>query len=292
MRIVIYATLAMLAFAANSILCRVALRQSTIDPASFSTIRLISGAATLLLVAHWKQSVELQRRSCAPALLALYAVPFSFAYTRLSAGTGALILFGCVQVTMLIAALRAGENVRHTQWVGLSLALSGLVYLVSPTLATPSLAAALLMAVAGVSWGAYSWRGRGTANPLAATTRNFVQAVPLVLLVSLVTFPQSHIEPSGLVLAVASGAIASGLGYVVWYAALRGLSGLQAAVVQLAVPVLAAVGGVVFLSEAISVRLALSTILVLGGIALAVASRERWLRSRLGVQCARHIQSI
>ena len=160
----------------------------------------------------------------------------------------------------------------------MSLALIGLVYLVFPTLATPSLIAALLMVLAGVSWGAYSWRGRGTSNPLAATTRNFVQAVPLVLLVSLVTFPQSHLEPAGVVLSVASGAIASGLGYVVWYAALRGLSGLQAAVVQLSVPVLAAVGGVVFLAESISIRLALSTILVLGGIALAVAGRERSLR--------------
>ena len=281
MQIVGYATLAMVAFAANSILCRVALRESTIDPATFSTIRLISGAAMLLLMARWKHRSELQLRGSfvSPALLALYAVPFSFAYTRLSTGTGALILFGAVQVTMLIAAFRAGERVHPMQWVGLSVALTGLVYLVFPTLATPSLLAAVLMALAGVSWGAYSWRGRGTANPLAATTRNFVQAVPLVLLVSLVMLPQFHVEPAGVFFSVTSGAIASGLGYVVWYAALRGLSGMQAAVVQLAVPVLAAVGGVVFLAEAISIRLALSTVLVLGGIALAVASRERALRN-------------
>jgi drug/metabolite transporter (DMT)-like permease len=280
MRIALYAALAMIAFAANSILCRVALRQVAIDPATFSTIRLISGAAALLLISRRIPGSDVHRRGsfASPALLALYAVPFSFAYTRLSAGTGALILFGCVQATMLIAALRSGERVHPVQWVGLSVALIGLVYLVFPTLATPSLAASVLMAVAGVSWGVYSWRGRGTPNPLATTTRNFVQAVPLVLLVSLVTFAQFHVEPAGVVLAVASGGIASGLGYVAWFAALRGLSGMQAAVVQLAVPVLAAAGGVVFLAEAISIRLALSTILVLGGIALAGASRERSLR--------------
>ena len=278
MRIVVYATLAMVAFAANSILRRVALRRSTVDPATVSTIRLISGAATLLLVARWKQGAAMPRGGgsfASPALLALYAVPFSFAYTRLSAGTGALILFACVQVTMLLAALRSGERVHLLQWIGPGMALAGLVYLVFPTLATPSLMAAVLMAVAGVSWGAYSWRGRGTPDPLAATTRNFVHAVPLVVLASLVTVRQFHVEPAGVAFSVASGAIASGLGYVVWYAALGGRSGLQAAVVQLSVPVLAAIGGVVFLAEVISARLVLSTILVLGGIALATPGVTR-----------------
>jgi drug/metabolite transporter (DMT)-like permease len=213
-----------------------------------------------------------------PSLLALYAVPFSFAYTRLGTGTGALILFGCVQLTMLAATLRSGEHVHAVQWVGVSLAAGGLVYLVSPGLAAPAFVPAVLMAIAGVAWGAYSWRGRGSPNALATTTRNFVQAVPLVAAVSLVTLPRLHIEPRGVLLAVASGAVASGLGYVVWYAALRGLTGLQAAVVQLAVPVLAAIGGVLFLDEGVSMRLILSSGLVLGGIALAIVGREWWAR--------------
>jgi drug/metabolite transporter (DMT)-like permease len=205
-------------------------------------------------------------------------VPFAFAYTGLSTGTGALILFGCVQITMLAAVLYSGEQVHVTQWVGLVVALVGLVYLVFPALATPALAPALSMALAGVAWGVYSWRGRATPNPLAATTSNFVLSAPLVLLVSLATLPSFHAEARGVVFAVVSGAFTSGLGYVVWYAALRGLTGMQAAVVQLAVPVLAAAGGVLFLAERISLRLLLATVLVLGGIALAIVGRERFVR--------------
>lgn len=280
MRTFLYAGLAMLAFAANSVLCRVALRQDLIDPAAFSAIRIAAGAAMLLLVGARRSEPGLPARrffltSC---LLALYAVPFSFAYVQLTTGTGALILFGCVQITMLLGALLAGERLLLIQGCGLAAALAGLILLVLPTLATPSLAAALRMALAGVAWGLYSWRGKGSSDPLAATTANFVGALPLVLIVAVASRGSLHFSARGVALSAVSGALASGLGYVAWYAALRRLTGLQASVIQLCVPVLAALGGVIFLAESFSARLGLATALVLGGIALAVVGRERWRR--------------
>jgi drug/metabolite transporter (DMT)-like permease len=272
-----YATLALLAFAANSVLCRLALREASIDPATFSTIRLASGAAMLLLVVSWTRG-EIRsgtvRSWASPAMLFLYAVPFSFAYTRLSAGTGALILFGAVQVTMLLSAARSGETLRPTQWLGVLIALAGLSYLVLPGLTAPSPSAAALMGIAGVSWGIYTLRGRGSVNPLAHTTINFVRAVPLAIAVSIVSAPQIHVSPRGVLLAVVSGAATSGLGYTVWYSALRGLTATRAAILQLAVPVLAAAGGVVFLAEPVSIRLAVSALLVIGGIALTLAPHK------------------
>lgn len=274
--------LALTAFAANSILCRVALREGAIDPATFSTVRVVAGAVTLLLIAAGAG----ERHTRTPASwvsagwLALYALPFAFAYARLSAGTGALILFGCVQTTMLIAAVHEGERLRLAQTFGLAASLGGLVYLMLPGLTAPPWLGALLMAVAGVSWGVYSLRGRGVRHPLAQTTTNFVRAVPLVLLGSIVAWRQFHVETIGVALAVASGALASGVGYVIWYAALRGLTAARAAVVQLAVPVLAAAGGVVFLQETISSRLVVSTVMILGGIGLAIAGRERFRPAR------------
>ncbi len=277
--------LALAAFAANSVLCRFALRDATIDPATFSTIRIVSGAVTLALVALAARSRTGETTSMtsmpaaaswlSAALLFLYAVPFSFAYTTLSAGTGALILFGAVQVTMLAGAIRSGERVRFAQWSGLILALAGLVYLVVPGIAAPPIASAALMALAGIAWGLYSLRGRGAPNPLAQTTSSFVRAVPMVVAVSAATFSRAHAEPTGIALAVASGSVTSGLGYVAWYAALRRLTALRASVVQLSVPVIAAVAGVIFLSETISSRLIVSAILVLGGIALAVVRRAQ-----------------
>ena len=271
-----YATLAMVAFAANSVLCRVALRQATIDPATFSTIRFTSGAATLLLLTARPQTRALPAAvSWMPALLlALYATTFSFAYTRLTTGTGALIMFGSVQATMLIAALLSGERPHASQWLGLGVALTGLAYLVFPGLSAPPFADAALMGIAGFSWGMYSLRGRRTADPLVQTANNFVRVVPFLLAVSVVALPRFHLEVSGLLLACASGILASGLGYVAWYAALAGLTATRAAIVQLAVPVLAAAAGVMLLGETISVRLVLSTIAILGGIALAVVGRE------------------
>ncbi len=274
--------LALVAFAANSVLCRLAQHAGAIDPASFSTIRFVSGTAMLLVVSALNRSNPGATASArtangawaSAAVLFLYAMPFSFAYVTLPAGTGALILFGSVQITMMSAALLTGERPHAVLWLGLVLAVCGLVYLVLPGLSAPPLGAAMLMALAGFAWGLYSLRGRGAANPLAQTTQTFVRLVPLLLAASVVTVRQSHVEAAGALYAVASGAVASGLGYVVWYQALTHLTATRAAVVQLAVPVLAAAGGVVFLHEALSLRLLIAAALVLGGIALALTSRE------------------
>lgn len=269
---------ALVAFAANSVLCRLALGKGAIDAASFSAIRLISGAATLaLLVLLRGEGTTLGRGSWTSAgMLFLYAMPFSFAYLSLSAGTGALILFGSVQITMMACALGSGERPHALQWLGLAVALGGLVYLVSPGLEAPSPLGSTLMALAGVSWGIYTLLGRGKADPLAQTAGNFVRSVPMILIVSLVSISWVHANPGGILLAVASGAVASGLGYVIWYAALGGLTATRAAVVQLTVPVLAALGGIAFLEEKLSGRLVLSTVFILGGVALALLAREHF----------------
>jgi len=208
-------------------------------------------------------------------MLFIYAIAFSFAYLSLSAGTGALILFGCVQVTMILAALRSGERPQPLEWMGVFVALGGLVYLVLPGLRAPSPLGSGLMVMAGIAWGVYSLRGRGSGSPLADTAGNFIRAVPLILAVRLVILESVHLSQSGILLAVLSGAVASGVGYVIWYASLAGLTATRAAIVQLSVPVLAAWGGVAFLSEDISLRLILAGVLILGGIALAIAGHRK-----------------
>lgn len=279
--------LALVAFAANSVLSRVALRGGAIDAASFSSIRFATGAATLLVVSAVLRAAASGRAEStagasrttggswtSAAILFVYAVPFSFAYTELPAGTGALILFGSVQMTMMVVALSSGERPRPAQWAGMALALAGLVYLMLPGLEAPHLVAAALMALAGAAWGLYSVRGRGAADPLVLTTGNFVRSVPFMLGVSLIARSRLQMNAEGVLLAMASGSLASGLGYVVWYQALRGLSATQAAVVQLAVPILAGAAGVLFLAEALTGRLIGAAALVLGGIALAIAGRQ------------------
>jgi drug/metabolite transporter (DMT)-like permease len=211
-------------------------------------------------------------------MLFLYAVPFSFSYVSLSTGTGALILFGAVQATMLIAGVASGERPLPLQWTGIALAIGGLVYMVLPGVSAPSPTGSALMAVAGVAWGLYSLRGRGAEDPLAETGANFVRSVPLAVAVSVIALGDLHLTARGAALAVASGAAASGLGYVIWYAALRGLSATAAAIVQLSVPVLAALGGVVFMGETISRRLLIASALILGGVLLALTRR----RARVG----------
>ncbi|MDQ1523058.1 MAG: hypothetical protein QOE47_982 [Pyrinomonadaceae bacterium] len=274
--------LALVAFAANSVLCRAALGGATIDAASFTTVRLVSGAFALLLISTLvkKNLPSLQRRvRFVPALLLFsYAAAFSFAYTKLSTGTGALLLFGSVQATMLLAALSSGERPHAFEWAGLALALAGLVYLVFPGLSAPPLLSSAVMAVAGISWGLYSLIGRGARDPLADTTNNFVLALPLACAVNLVTLgvgAGAHVSTSGVMLAVVSGALASGMGYVVWYAALRNLTATRAATVQLPVPLLAAAGGVIFMSEQLSLRLLLAAAAILGGVALALMGRAQ-----------------
>ena len=268
--------LAMIAFAANSLLCRLALQPpAQIDPASFSSVRLVSGALTLALIVRFKPGRPAAPHADWPAaaMLFAYVALFSFAYLTLNAATGALVLFGAVQLTMFSAGLWGGERFAPLGWLGLALAVGGLVYLVSPGLAAPPLAGAALMAGAGIAWGVYSLRGRGVADPLAATAGNFARAAPFALAASVALLAQVHADRSGIALAVASGAVTSGIGYVIWYAALPGLSAMRAATVQLSVPPIAAVGGVIVLSEAITARLALASVAILGGIALVLTSR-------------------
>lgn len=272
----------LVAFAANSVLCRLALGERAIDPAGFTMLRLVAGAATLwmIVVATSGSTRPEQRGSWASAAwLFLYAAAFSFAYVDLETGTGALILFGAVQITMIVGGLRSGERPHPAQWAGLVLAFGGLAYLVAPGMTAPPLVGSTLMAVAGIAWGLYSLRGRGVRHPTSVTADNFVRSVPLVLVLALLFMQDLSLSPKGVLLAVVSGSLASGVGYVIWYAALRGLSATQAATVQLAVPVLAALGGVAVMSETISARLVVSGVAILGGVLLAVTTRERVVES-------------
>jgi drug/metabolite transporter (DMT)-like permease len=275
---VLLTTITIIAFASNSLLNRLALGQNTIDPISYTTIRLVSGAMMLSVIASLKRKKEepLWRGSwISAAFLFLYAITFSFAYLSLSTGTGALILFGSVQLTMIVAALRSGERPHAMEWIGLALALGGLVYLVFPGLTAPSPLGSALMTVAGIAWGFYTLRGRGSQNPLGDTAGNFVYSVPIVLVILSFSLKNVHLSAGGIFYAVLSGALASGVGYVIWYAALRGLTTTRAATVQLSVPVVAAWSGVVFLAENVSFRLIVAGILILGGIALALSKRAK-----------------
>ena len=268
--------LAMLAFAANSLLCRLALGQGLIDAASFATIRIFSGALVLALfmLPTWRRRGRLAVDLRTVIALFIYMVFFSFAYRSLGAATGALILFAAVQLTMFVAALRAGEHFSTLSWLGLLLALFGLVYLVMPGVTAPDPMGAGLMTIAGISWGLYSLLGKQASDPLEATANNFLLSLPLALIVSLVFWEDIHVSRAGIALATTSGAIASALGYVIWYAALKGLSASRAATVQLSVPAIAAFGGVIFLAESITLRLLLASAATLGGIALVLAQRS------------------
>jgi len=267
--------LAMLAFAANSVLCRLALGEEHIDAASFATVRVVSGALILAGVVLYREKGQVRRDADWRAALALfvYMAFFSFAYLSLGAGTGALILFGAVQLTMFIVALRSGEPFSPAAWLGLLIAVAGLVYLVSPGVTAPEPIGALLMAIAGIAWGVYSLLGRKAADPTRATAWNFLLSVPLVLLTSLIFMQQFHATPFGIALAIASGVVASGIGYVIWYAALRGLAATSAATVQLSVPVIAAIGGVLLLSEDLTLRLLVASAAMLGGVSIVLLQR-------------------
>ncbi len=284
MKTVILTTLALIAFAANSVLCRLALGGGTIDAASFTVIRLIAGIIVLFIIATFvapliaatqSKSESIQSRGSwqAGAMLFLYAVTFSFAYISLDTGTGALILFGSVQITMILWSLITGTRLQRLEWAGVVVAFAGFVYLVMPGVSAPSLTGFLLMTSAGIAWGIYTLKGRGSASPLMDTTFNFVRTIPFLLILLLLTFQQAEFSMQGAVLASLSGGLASGVGYTIWYSALRGLSSTQAAVVQLSVPIIAAMGGVVIVSEPITARLLLSTCLILGGIVLVIYSR-------------------
>lgn len=274
-RVSVLTALAMIAFAGNSLLCRVALRQTQIDAASFTLIRIVSGALCLGIIVQIRKGTLRNAGSWLSALALFgYAALFSFAYLRLTAGTGALLLFGAVQATMIFWALRKGERLRLPQIAGLFLALAGLVALVFPGLTAPPLGAAVLMLGAGIAWGVYSLRGKGGGDPLRATAGNFLRAVPSAVLLSLLVWRSANFDPAGIVYAIASGALASGIGYAIWYTALPALKASGAATVQLSVPVLAAAGGIAFLGEPITLRFALASIAVLGGIALVIFERR------------------
>ena len=265
----------MIAFASNSLLCRVALKQTSIDAASFTFIRIFSGAAALWLImqmrnAAWKDAGNW------PSALALfaYAAAFSFAYRNLTAATGALLLFGAVQATMILWGLRKGERLHAIQIVGLVLAVSGLIVLLFPGLSAPPFSGSILMLGAGVAWGIYSLRGKQSRNAIAATTGNFLRAVPFAAIVSIILLPWARLDRAGIGYAVLSGAIASGLGYVIWYTALSGLKATSAATVQLSVPIFAATGGILLLGESLTPRFLFASIAVLGGIALVVIEKR------------------
>lgn len=275
-RTILLTSFAMCAFAANSLLCRLALGSGGIDPSGFTAIRVLSGAIVLWLLARgWNSFPTWSRDGVLSALsLFAYAVCFSFAYLKLTAGTGALILFGFVQITMIASALSAGERPPRLQWIGIALAVAGLIALVAPGLSAPPLMGFLLMAVSGVAWGVYSLRGRGSIDPLRSNARNFVLASLLALVLALLDRGSLRLSGTGVFYAVASGGLTSAIGYAIWYAALRGLSSTQAAICQLTVPVLAALGGVLWLDESIGVRFVGASLLILGGVALTFVRRS------------------
>ncbi len=270
-RAIALTSLAMIAFAGNSLLCRGALRDTGIDAASFTTIRLLSGAVVLWLLLRIKHPVATAGGNWLSALaLFAYAAGFSFAYISLPAATGALLLFGAVQATMIGYGIWTGERLQRGQLLGLVLAGGGLVVLLLPGLSTPPLSGSLLMLGAGIAWGIYSLRGKGAGDATAVTAGNFLRAVPLAILLSLAMSGGTALNTAGILYAVASGTLASGIGYAIWYRALPALPSTHAATVQLCVPVLAALGGVLFLDERITLRLALASAAILGGIALVI----------------------
>ena len=269
-------TLALLAFAGNSLLCRVALRDTAIDPASFTTLRLFSGALALALIVRLRRRGQGGRGQWIPALaLFAYAAGFSWAYVSLPAATGALLLFGAVQATMIGRGLFVGERLSALQTCGLIVAIAGLLVLLVPGIGAPPLAGALLMLGAGVAWGIYSLLGRGAADPIGVTAGNFLSALPLALVVSALTLRHASVDLPGALYALVSGALTSGIGYAIWYAALPALKATQAATVQLSVPVIAAAGGIVLLGESASWRLIIASMAILGGIGLVLLERPR-----------------
>jgi drug/metabolite transporter (DMT)-like permease len=276
LRLFLLVALVMVAFAANSVLNRLALAGGEAGPAAFAAVRLVTGALALAVLLHLRgRSLPLRTpgRWKGAASLALYMLGFSFAYVTLDTGVGALILFGGVQITMFAGALAGGERPAALRWVGAAVAVAGLGWLLWPAGATaPDLAGAALMAAAALGWGLYSLIGRGARDPLAETAANFVWAAPLGLLVWI--FWADAISPAGLALAAVSGVVTSGLGYALWYAVLPRLDASVAALAQLTVPVIAAVGGLLLLGEAVTPRLVLASALVLGGVALGVAARR------------------
>lgn len=275
MRTAILSALALCSFAANSILCRLALASGAIDPVLFTTVRLCSGAILLAALVAASGGKPLKQGNWISALMLFgYAIAFSLAYVGLKAGTGALLLFGSVQATMILYSMVKGHHPAWNQWIGLVLAIGGLVYLVLPGLAAPPYERAALMIAAGIAWGIYSLRGRTARDPMAATAGNFIFAAPLAFLPLAIAGNHRHWTSAGLAWALLSGAVTSGLGYVIWYAVLPHLGNVRAAIVQLMVPVLAAVAAATLLHESLTARLILSGLVTLSGVAVAVLAKR------------------
>lgn len=276
LRIVICTVLALVAFAGNSLLCRAALAHTHIDAASFTTVRLLSGAVVLCCLV-WLRGVTRPGRGNWLSALALfaYAAGFSFSYLHLTAGAGALLLFGAVQTTMIGFGIWSGERMQWLQIIGLVLACVGLVGLLLPGLSAPPLSGALLMLGAGAAWGIYSLRGQRGGDSLKVTAGNFARAVPMALILSLLLMARTSPDPAGVGYAFLSGALTSGVGYAIWYTALPSLKSTTAATVQLSVPILAAIGGIFFLGEPLTPRLLIASVAIIGGIALVVLTGKR-----------------
>jgi drug/metabolite transporter (DMT)-like permease len=274
-RLVVLTLLTMIAFAGNSVLCRIALRHTGIDAASFTSIRLASGALALWLVTcFFRRSHAGKGNWLSAFMLFAYAAGFSFAYMSLTAATGALLLFGAVQATMIGHGIQTGERVTGQLLAGLLLAAGGLMGLLLPGLSAPPLVGSALMLIAGIAWGVYSLRGRGAGDPVRVTAGNFLRATVFAALLSLLLKPRAQLDMPGVLYAIASGAIASGLGYVIWYSILPALRATRAATVQLSVPAIAALGGIVIIGEPLTARFVLASVAILGGIALVILSKS------------------
>ncbi len=289
MKTITLTLLALIAFAANSVLCRLALGDAKIDAVSFTVLRLLSGIIMLMVIISLtskKHDSSVNGSWLSATLLFLYAITFSFAYISLDTGTGALILFGAVQITMIVISLFAGNKLHPSEWLGIIVAFAGLIYLVLPTISTPSFNGFILMSIAGIAWGIYTLRGKSALDPLRETAFNFARTTPLLIGLVLVAFtimPSIQITNDGIILAILSGALASGIGYMIWYSALKGLTATEAAVVQLLVPLIAAIGGIIFVSEVVTNRLIYSGFMILGGLLIVVLGRFYFVESRIKI---------
>jgi len=271
MKTVLYSTLSLLAFAGNSVLCRLALGSEGIDAVSFTIVRLLSGACALALIIKLSSTVSASRGSWMAALmLFLYALSFSFAYLQLNTGAGAIILFGVVQIIMIALSYKQKKALCVYEWIGLLIAMSGLIYFLAPSFGSPSFRGVVLIGLSGVAWAFYTILGKASADPISDTAHNFIKTLPMLALLLLVAYKFMHFEMYAFWLAVASGALASGLGYTLWYFALRTLSNVQAGSLQLLVPILASLGGLGFIGEALTWHLCLSSFVILGGVLIVL----------------------
>ena len=273
---IIYTTLALIAFAANSVICRLALKDGAIDPGLFTSIRLFSGAAVLIALVFLSKDSRYEKSKgswTSAAMLFLYAAAFSYAYVSLETGIGALIIFGVVQIKMIASSLISGYRMNGIEWLGIFLALAGFLYLLVPGASAPSLSGFILMSLSGIGWGIYSLRGKNSKHPLVDTAYNFLRSLPFLILLLYFLAQESNYSTKGILLALLSGIVTSGIGYTIWYVALRGLNSIQASIVQLLVPVMAAIGGILFVGEIVSFRLMVSSLMILGGILLLIIKR-------------------